>query len=143
MSDHFALAEFLASDTARAEGIDNFPTWDDVANLDRLSDKMEQVRMLLGGVPILISSGFRCPALNAAVGGVPDSAHLAGLACDFTAPAFGSVSDICHKLWPYVVSMDIDQLILEMGWVHLGLSLAPARHQCLTIDSSGTRTGFA
>lgn len=131
MSEHFALAEFLASDTARAQGIDNFPTWGDVENLARLADTLEQVRLLLDGAPIVISSGFRCPDLNAAVGGVADSAHLAGLACDFTAPEFGSVAAICKALQPHLVTLGVDQLINEGGgvWVHLGLSAGPPRHQ--------------
>jgi hypothetical protein len=142
VSAHFALAEFLASDTARSCGIDNFPTWDEVGNLARLADTMELVRDMLGACPVLITSGYRCEALNAEVGGVPDSAHRYGLACDFHAPDFGSVQQICWLLEPYVADLALDQLILEMGWVHLGLSLGPARHQCLTIDDHGTRTGF-
>lgn len=133
MSDHFALSEFLASDTARAQGIDNFPTWDNVDNLNRLAETMEQVRALLGDVPILISSGFRGPALNSAVGGVSDSAHLFGLACDFTAPGFGSVSTIVDRLRSHLVELDVDQLIHEGTWVHLGLTDGQARHQCFAV----------
>lgn len=142
MSAHFALAEFLASDTARAKAIDNFPTWDNVANLQRLADTMEQVRTLLHDWPVQISSGFRCPALNSAVGGATNSAHLDGLACDFTVPGYGTELAVCTALQPHLVQLDIDQLIRETGWVHLGLSAGPARHQCLTIDSTGTRPGF-
>jgi len=133
MSEHFALEEFLASDTARAQGIENLPSWDTVDNLNRLAVTLELVRDMLGGVPVLVSSGFRCAALNAAVGGVADSAHLAGLAVDFTAPDFGSVADICKKLQPHLIALEVDQLINEGGWVHLGLSDGPPRYQCFAV----------
>jgi hypothetical protein len=144
MSQHFSLAEFLVSDTARARSIDNFPTFDNVANLERLADTMENVRGILQNTPITLSSGFRCPALNAAVGGVADSAHLFGLACDFVAPGFGSPLAICKALEPHLAALEIDQLIHENStWVHLGLSAGRARNQALMIDAAGTRTGFA
>lgn len=130
MSEHFALAEFLASDTARAMGIDNFPTWDIVDNLNALAFTMEQVRELLDGAPIAISSGFRCKELNYEVGGVADSAHLTGLACDFTAPSFGGVQAIIAVLRPHLIMLAVDQLIDEGSWVHLGLTEGTPRHQC-------------
>lgn len=131
MSAHFELAEFLHSDTALAQSIANLPTWQDVANLERLADTMERVRSLLGDAPIMISSGYRSPDLNKAVGGVHNSAHLEGLACDFVAPAFGGVAQVCARLEPHLVELGVDQLINESGgrWVHLGLSTWPPRHQ--------------
>jgi hypothetical protein len=133
-AENFALAEFLHSDTALSCGIENLPTWEEVENLAWLADKMEKIRAILE-VPVTITSGFRCTALNAAVGGVSDSAHLFGCACDFVAPDYGDITDIIQALQPAMIELEIDQLIHEGDWVHLGLAVPPAepRHQCFHV----------
>lgn len=45
---------------------------------------MEKVRAFLGGKPITVNSGYRCPVWNKHVGGEPNSFHMRGMACDFT-----------------------------------------------------------
>lgn len=105
---------------------------------------MEKVRFILGEKPILISSGFRAPAVNAAVGGSKNSAHMSGLAVDFTCPGFGTPLAICKELEPHMRDLGIDQLIHEFNtWVHLGLSDRAPRAMAMTIDNRGTRNGFA
>jgi zinc D-Ala-D-Ala carboxypeptidase len=139
---HFTLAEFLHSDTALAQGIDNTPTWEVVENLKLLGGVMERIRAA-ACEPVSITSGYRGPELNRAIGGAEDSAHLYGLACDFVIPGYGSPLEICRKLEPHVVMLGIDQLIWEYGdWIHLGLSSSTPRYQCLTINNSGTSEGF-
>lgn len=132
MSEHFGLPEFLHSDTAVMNDIENLPSWETVEALARLADVLEEIRALLDATPIEVTSGFRCAALNAAVGGVDDSAHLYGCACDFVAPEFGSITTIIEAVRPYMVDLGIDQLIHEGTWVHLGLPVgaAPPRYQC-------------
>lgn len=110
-----------------------------------MAEVMEKVRTILDDKPILISSGYRCPPLNSAIGGSKNSAHMSGLACDFSCPGFGTPLQICKKLKPYMKELGIDQLIHEYRtWVHLGLSAADMipRHQALTIDTKGTQHGF-
>jgi zinc D-Ala-D-Ala carboxypeptidase len=146
LSEHFALSEFVASDTASAQGIDNTPTPEAMMGLEQLAPVMEKVRNILGGHPITITSGYRCPELNAAVGGAPDSAHLYGLACDFVCESSAYV--VCCALEGHVVELGIDQLILESGggeWTHLAIAgpAETARHECLQIDANGTNYGFA
>ncbi|SFD28679.1 D-Ala-D-Ala carboxypeptidase family metallohydrolase [Collimonas sp. OK412] len=146
ITEHFTLEEFTRSDTARILGIVNTPAPAIVANLRRLARFNELVRLELGGAAMVISSGYRCPALNRAVGGAGSSAHLDGLACDFTAPAFGTPMDICEKLDKSY--LQFDQLIYERAggaiWVHLGIAVEgkTPRRQVLTIDSRGTRIGL-
>lgn len=141
---NFALSEFLHSDTAEQYRLPNVPTWDQVDNLRRLAMVMEQVRTILGNFSIYISSGYRSPEVNAKVGGVPDSAHGNGLACDFTVPAFGGPHAVALKLQPHMQELGIDQLIWEYDrWVHLGLTTGAPRFMALTIDDNGTRSGFA
>jgi zinc D-Ala-D-Ala carboxypeptidase len=134
LSTNFALAEITESQTASRRGIDNVPDAVTQRNLKRLADTLEVVRTLLGNVPIRISSGYRSPALNKAVGGSKNSAHMKGLAVDFTAPRFGTVLQTAKA----IASSDIefDQIIYEYGaWVHLGLAVdaMSARRQLLSI----------
>jgi hypothetical protein len=98
---------------------------------------MEMVRELLGSKPISISSGYRSPALNAAVRGQISSQHQLGEACDFTCPSFGTPADIVKA----IVASDVpyDQVIQEFNsWVHVSFSTRN-RQQALIIDKNGTR----
>jgi hypothetical protein len=144
LSPHFALAEFTASQTAARLGLPNNPPPAELANLQRLAATLETVRELLGNKPLLISSGYRSPEVNRATGGSSSSAHMQGLAVDFVVPGFGSALEICHALTPHMHELRIDQLIHEYGaWVHLALSSGDPRLMTLTIDTAGTRHGFA
>jgi hypothetical protein len=146
MTPHFTLAEFTDSQTAARRGLHNVPSADSQArkNLQRVAETMEKVRFILGDKPILISSGYRSPMVNAAVGGSASSAHMSGLAVDFSCPGFGTPRAICKALEPHMRELEIDQLIHEYDtWVHLGLREDVPRHMALTIDTNGTRPGFA
>lgn len=137
LSEHFTIDEFTFSQTASRNGISNDPPPDVVSALHRTAMGMEMVREALGNVPILVSSGYRSPALNAVVGGQIGSQHLLGEAVDFTAPTFGSPGDVMRA----IVKSDVpyDQIILEFGrWVHISFS-DRNRHQMLVIDHTGTR----
>lgn len=146
LTKHFTLEEFTCSATASARGIDNTPPEPIIRNLTRLAQFNEEVRAVLGGVPMAISSGYRCEQLNKAVGGSKNSAHLDGLANDFTAPAFGTPLEVCQALDKS--PLDFDQLIYEHSaaavWVHLGIAKegTKPRRQVLTIDHNGTRYGL-
>ena len=141
LSPHFTMAEFVVSDTAARRGIDNDPPAELLHALKRTAQGLEAVRVRLGGAPIIVTSGYRSPALNAAVGGQPSSQHTRGEAADFIAPRFGSPTEVAAALRDSGV--DYDQLILEFGrWVHISFSQAP-RHQALVIDARGTRPMFA
>lgn len=140
LSSNFTLDELTHSQTAARAGIDNTPTPEVMENLYRTAYAMEIVRTLLGGKPILISSGYRCLALNKLVGSKPSSAHVFGHAVDFTCPTFGTPHDIVAALLKSE-TLVFDQLIVEFGrWVHA--SFDPRnRRQALVIDKDGTR-GF-
>lgn len=144
-SKFFTLAEFTASDRAKQLKIDNTPAADVLENLQRLAAVMDICRAHLGS-PIVISSGYRCKALNTAIGGAATSAHVFGLAADFTCPGYGSPYDVVKKLM--TIGITFDQLIHEKkggrNWVHLGLRSkdSAARMQVLTITDAGTRVGL-
>lgn len=133
LSRRITLARLIHSDTAFARGIDNTPPAEVLPNLRRLARGLAEVRRLLGH-PLDISSGYRSPALNAAVGGVPHSQHAQGLAADFVCPAFGSPLIVAHAIGTSAIVFD--QCILEFGrWVHLSFSPDP-RRRVLTIYGS-------
>lgn len=139
LSSHFDLSEFTVSQTAARLGFDNTPDAKALAELQRTAEMLEKVRTVLGGRPIIISSGYRAPKVNAAVGGSSNSAHIWGGAADFTCPGFGTPLAICRELSTYAEMLDFDQLIHEFGaWVHIGRAPAP-RRQLLVIDSGGAR----
>lgn len=52
-----------------------------------LKNKMNQVLSIVGD--LVVTSGARCPSQNAADGGVPDSLHISGEACDSYVPGAG------------------------------------------------------
>ena len=82
VSAHFSVEEFIISSKALSMGIKNEPTPAHLENLKQLAAQMEGVRALFN-VAIEITSAYRNPRVNAAVGGVPTSAHALGYAADF------------------------------------------------------------
>jgi zinc D-Ala-D-Ala carboxypeptidase len=130
LSAHFTLEEAVASQTALRKGIDNTPSAEVLANMTEAATQMEEVRSLLNDAPIFVSSWFRCPKLNSAIGGSATSAHVDGWAIDFTAPTFGTPKEICTSIW--ISGLTYDQLIWEFkSWVHI--SFDPRhRRQALT-----------
>jgi hypothetical protein len=107
---------------------------------------MEKVRALLGGKPISISSGFRCPELNTAIGGSATSDHMEGFSVDFRCDQFGAPYDIvAHLIQQQELMDEVDQIIFEKSrWVHI--SFAPERRkQVLTAyekPETGKRTYY-
>lgn len=91
-----------------------------VANLGLVAALMERIRRLLGNNFIVVHSGYRSPKVNQAVGGAVTSAHYQGLACDFVCPTFGTPEEVAVTILKS--DIEYDQLILEYGWVHVGLA---------------------
>jgi len=122
LSPHFTLREMTNSATATRLGIDNSPPQDILANLRTLASNMERVRVILGNVPVVITSAYRCLALNNALKGAKNSSHLTGLAADFVVPKFGSARQVAVAIRDS--DLKFDQLIYEIvgasQWVHLG-----------------------
>lgn len=115
LSPHFTLEELTFSQTAQRKAIDNTPSLEVVAHLTTLANGLEDVRELLGQ-PIHVTSGYRCPSLNAAIGGAKHSAHMAGYAADFVCSGFTPVQ-IVKAIARSGISFD--QCIQEGTWVHI------------------------
>lgn len=148
LTNHFTLQELTHSDTAVRMGIDNTPPTAVHSNLVDTAQMLERIRDFLSEragrpVPIHISSGYRCQALNRSLKSSDTSDHVKGLAVDWTAPSFGTPVDVCRALAPVVDELGIGQLIHEYGrWVHTGVPMqARGVNRVLTISSAGTVPG--
>lgn len=138
LSDHFTLAEMTVT---QQRGLDNKPSPATVENLKKTAAMMEEVRKALGDKPIIVTSGYRSPEVNRAVGGSPHSEHMTGSAVDFICPGFGSPLEVCKAIAASGISFN--QLIHEFGaWTHISRSDAP-KLQILTIDGDGARWGLS
>jgi zinc D-Ala-D-Ala carboxypeptidase len=140
LTPHFTLEELTASETAERNGWDNSPNDQELANLTRLADFLEQVKVVLNGKPIMISSGLRTKKVNDAVGSKDTSQHRIGCAADFRVP--GMTPDQVVKA---IVASGIgyDQVIREFDrWTHISVPNSvdtSPRRQALIIDKAGAR----
>lgn len=122
LTKNFTLAEMTASSTATAKKIDNSaPTGSVLDNLTALCVHVLQPLRDAYGKSIVINSGYRCPKLNKAVGGVSNSQHMTGEAADIRCNNKTTREWIFNWLKENVV---FDQLILEHNssgtyWVHV------------------------
>lgn len=114
LSPNFSLEELTFSETAVRKGVDNTPPPQIVARLTDVARRLEEVRAILG-VPLRISSGYRCSALNKLIGGSKTSAHMEGYAVDFQCSI--KPIDVCKKL--ITAGIHFDQLIQEGTWTHI------------------------
>lgn len=124
---YFELDEFIRSDTAKKKNIDNTPTFEIVSHLDELVEKFLDPLRAAYGMPIKISSGYRCPALNKAVNGSPTSVHMLGHAADLqVGGSFNKFRDFVVE-WVKKTGTKFDQLLIESNaktgakWLHIGL----------------------
>lgn len=138
LTEHFTLDELTRSDTAVRKGLDNTPPPEVAQRLLLTAVGLELVRELLGA-PILITSGYRSPKVNSAIGGSPNSQHCKGEAVDFIAPGFGTPKTICLAILDSDIAFD--QLIEEGGWVHISFSDHP-RRSILTAHFKGGRVTY-
>ena len=117
LTQPYTIAQLIHSDKFAALHLDNTPPDDVAANMTQyLIPGLDQVRAILGH-DMTHSSGYRCSALNVAVGGSKTSAHMSGYAEDFWCPLFGSPLKIVHTLAGS--GLKFDQCIFEGSWVHI------------------------
>jgi len=149
ITTHFSEAEFTASGTAARRGINNsLPDALRAAALETCQ-MMERIRRYLSDrkgkeIAIIVTSGYRCLALNRAIGSSDTSDHVRALAMDFKAPGFGSPFEVCEALAPRVSDLAIGQLIHEFGaWVHVSTRMPDKRvNRIITIKNDGTHVGI-
>jgi uncharacterized protein YcbK (DUF882 family) len=124
---YFTIKELCKSSTAIQRKIDNTPNSEIIKNLEKLVDFILDPLREKYGKPIKVNSGYRCPALNKAVGGSKTSHHMTGLAADITV---GSPTKN-KALFDLIIKMDLpyDQVIDEKNfrWVHVSYSDKPRK----------------
>ena len=127
---YFSIEEMIKSDTAKAKGIDNTPSQEVIDNLTKLIEAVLDPLREWFGKPITVNSGYRCEALNEAVGGSKTSDHVRGRATDIDT---GSKEEN-KKLFDYIKdNLEFDQLIDEknLAWVHVSFRENNNRKQVL------------
>lgn len=137
LTPNFTLAELTATDHREFK---NEPNPTETENLKRLANLLEQVKVAIGGKPVMVNSAFRCKEVNDAVGSKDTSQHRIGCAADIRVP--GMVPDAVVKAI-IAAKLPFDQLIREFDrWTHISIPNDPKgkpRGQVLIIDAKGTR----
>ena len=132
LSKNFTLSEITKSNTAKRLGIENAPDKEHLKNMQVLiRDLIQPMRDALG--PIRISSGYRNPQLNRAIGGSTKSQHCKGEALDLQ---FWKNGEMCNKEiydWVLKEGIEFDQMINEFdfAWIHISLKDNNNRKQVL------------
>ena len=134
LSEHFSLSEFTKSITAERLGIDNKPGYEQVLAMRNLCREVLEPLRQHYGQPIRITSGYRCEALNMAVGGVSNSQHQYGEAADLSVPSEAVARDWFQWI---VRNTEFDQLLFEHSrrlrncWLHISCrwDITRNRHQ--------------
>tara|TARA_Y100001938_G_C7979646_1_gene373725 strand:- start:16 stop:477 length:462 start_codon:yes stop_codon:yes gene_type:complete len=136
ISRHITYAEAIHSNTAKRKGIDNTPNPQQLDTMKVTAEKIfEPLREWVGG-PIKVSSFFRSPELNTAIGGVASSQHCKGQALDLD-DVYGYKTNA--EMFMYIREhIDFDQLIWEFGtdvspnWIHVSyVNKEENRKRCL------------
>ena len=146
LSNNFSLAELTKSQTATRKGIDNTPSDTHIQNLIHLAESVLQPVREHFGKPVMISSGYRSPALCEAIGSSTKSQHARGEAADFEILGV----DIKELATWISKNTTFDQLILEFydegdpnsGWVHCSAVTEGPRKQVLRASKVEGRTKY-
>ena len=137
LSKHFTLDELTVTDHRE---FDNSPTQEEISNLQRLAQLLEQVKHELYDKPIMVNSAFRCKQVNDAVGSKDSSQHRHGCAADIRVPGM-TPDEVVRAV--IAAGLPYDQIIREFDrWTHISIPNtedAEPRGNALIIDRSGTR----
>lgn len=143
LSQHFTLEEMTFSPTAIKKGIDNTPNEQCIKNLAALCENILEPLRAHMGIPIKISSGYRCEVLNSLIGGAKSSQHKYGQAVDV------DLKDKCPEAFHWIrENLDYDQIIWEFGnehqpdWVHVSFSTKSNRKNALRAIKSNGKTKY-
>jgi len=132
LSKNFVLSEITRSNTARRKGISNEPEKEHLANLQTIiTELIQPMRNAIG--PIRISSGYRSPKLNRAIGGSSRSQHCKGQALDLQFWKDGKMNNKVIYDWVLDSGLDFDQMINEFdfAWIHISFNSSKNRRQVL------------
>lgn len=121
ISKYVCYGEIIRSDTARRMGINNEPDEETIKKIKLLCKNVFDKARAHFDVPMFVSSCFRSPEVNKAIGGAKNSQHMRGEAIDIDCDVFGKVTN--RALFEYIRdNLKFDQLLWEggvNGWVHV------------------------
>jgi len=119
LSKNFTLAEFTKTSHTDLQA-QNIPTGEQVFAMEELCRLILQPYRDFIKLPIIISSGFRNPTLNARVGGVPNSDHVNGTAVDMYISSL-PIKALAKSMYDFIKNNNINvtQFIFEPGWIHV------------------------
>ena len=132
LSKNFSRAEIEHSNTAKRLGISNEMSEKHLENMQRLIDNLIQpMRDAIG--PIRVTSGYRSPSLNRAIGGSRTSQHCKGQALDIQYWSGGKMNNKVIYDWILESDLEFDQMINEFdfSWIHISLKKNSNRKQVL------------
>ena len=139
LTENFSLEEMTVSQLASRNGWNNNPDANEINNLTRVAQLLEQVRKVINK-PIIINSAYRSKIVNDAVGSKDSSQHRLGCAADFRVSGM-TLNAVCDAIKQS--DIQFDQLLLEYNsWIHISVPNNPTdtpRNQMLIIDRSGVR----
>jgi len=137
LTPNFTLEEMTHTDHRE---FDNTPNSNEINNLKRTAELLEEVKTLLNGLPIMVNSAFRCKQVNDAVGSKDTSQHRLGCAADIRVPSL-TPDQVVQAIKNSPIQFD--QLIREFdSWTHISVPNNPSgtpRKEVLIIDKQGTR----
>ena len=155
VSEHISIGEATRSQTATRKGIDNTPDERQLGNMQRVANDCFEPLRRAKNIPIGISSFFRCPNLNKAIGGSTTSQHCAtedskginAAAIDIDADIYGGITNKEVFTW-LKANVEFDQLIWEFGtddnpnWVHISRREHSNRNQILRAIRKNGRVSY-
>ena len=132
---YFTMGEMMRSDTAARKGIDNKIPKEYLDNVLQLIEKVLDPLREAYGKPIIVTSGYRCPALNKAVGGSATSDHMKGCAADIVGTPNTQAENKHLFYLIQSLGLDFDQLIDEknLSWIHVSYREGNNRKQVLAM----------
>lgn len=139
VSEHFTYGEVIKSNTAIRLGMDNSLPDELLENVERLAKNILEPIRIHFNKPVIITSWYRCQALNAMISKNPNSQHTKGEAADFTVPGLSNL-----EIAEYIRdNLDFDQLILEYSWVHCSYVANGRKGVLRTINGIDFEKGLA
>lgn len=128
-NNYFSFIEMIRTDT----GIENLPNWEQIDNLKALIRYVLNPVRELHGKPIYVTSGYRSPAVNKAVGGAKNSDHMHGKSADLTTLSIEENKKVFDLIKKHTF---FDQLKLSKGgqFIHVSFRYGQNRLQILEAD---------
>lgn len=138
---YFTIAELTASNYAEKHNIDNTPSKAVNERLvELITHALDPIRENFGK-PMIVTSGYRSPRLNKAVGGSITSDHQRGCAADFTIPSVSNL-EVCRWIEE---NLEFRQCIYEFGesgWIHIAYDRNDNKRECLSAVKVKGRTVY-